>query len=467
MRLLILNREATALAALFYFLSMGVDTFAQQLIQTEYRDHIVPSSTPVLLQRAQRYDEYSQPASDAESLVPQAPDADMTAAIYTPLYSTKMMDQSDLFSCPESNCTYPIITSLAICGKCNDLASQVITTTHAWGDEFSLPDGPSVSTTVAMEVTSTTNRSRTNSFKDQVALITSFAYINSTNLAYYINGTYINDPPKAGECALFPCVQEYQTEVRRNVINQTVLREWSYVPPRRLTNSTSVATGQWDYSYDIQVPTPGLEGAPATIGFNMSIKSFLAIQKTIPPLLQGDVLTGTSGGIAEGGVASSAIIQRLFATTNMSELITRMASTMTSSIRRHPTTVEMWKPDDPLREGEPLRHFQDIQFPGDALRQLPFVQIVWPWIILPAIVVLFSNAFLVFAMIKTKQAQRTTNVGVWKSSCLPILYHGLDGPAVTRANVDPAFSTSVAYMEEVSHGLRLRLNGSSGDIRLG
>lgn len=106
------------------------------------------------------------------------------------------------------------------------------------------------------------------------------------------------------------------------------------------------------------------------------------------------------------------------------------------------------------------------EFPGEALRQLPFTRIEWPWIVLPVITVIFSNAFLIFAMIKTKLTQRNLGVGVWKSSCLPVLYHGLDGNAFARANIDPALSTSIAYMEHNAGQLRVRLNAAGNDIQL-
>jgi len=461
-----IHREATAFAALFYFLSFGVDTFVQQLIQTEYRDNVVVTSNAVTLLYAQRYDSFDQEASNGGSIVPDAPDADMTAAIYTPLYATKDTDKSDLFSCPESNCTYPTTPSLAICGVCHDLSSKVIKTTWAGGDLFSLPQGPEVGGIVSMNVTSTTEPARTNSFTDQVALVAAFAYVNSTNLATYVNETYIDDPPKAGECALFPCVQEYQAKVRRGILNQTVVRYWSKVEPRRITNSTSDSTGQWDYYDDIRIPTPGMQGAGAGLDFNMSITAFLGLQKALPPLLRGDTVMGTSGGVQEGVISTSAIIQRIYATSNMTEYIQRVADSMTSSVRRHPATLAMVDLPNQSESNDPLPTIQMPEFPGEALRQLPFTRIEWPWIVLPVITVIFSNAFLIFAMIKTKLTQRNLGVGVWKSSCLPVLYHGLDGNAFARANIDPALSTSIAYMEHNAGQLRVRLNAAGNDIQL-
>lgn len=389
-------------------------------------------------------------------MLPDGPDADMTAAVYTPLYATKSTDQSDLFSCTEGNCTYPNTPSLAVCGECHDLASEVIETFPIGISNFGLPQGPSVDGIVVMSISSTMEPARTNSFTDKVALIASFAYVNTTN--------YVNDHnPKAGECALFPCVQEYQTEVRRGALNQTVVREWSYVAPRRITNSSMDALGQWDYWDDIHVPTPGLQGPSAEVGFNMSIQAFLGLQKAIVPLLNGTLVLGSSGSIDFGVQASSPITQRMYATANMTEFIKRTAASLTSSIRRNSAKHAM---PDYLNPANGIPNITQPEFPGEALRQLPIVSIQWPWIVLPAITVLFSNVFLIFTMIRTKQAQRSIDVGVWKSSCLPMLYHGLDVNAFARANVDPALSTSVAYMEENAGQLQVRLNATGSDIKL-
>lgn len=223
------------------------------------------------------------------------------------------------------------------------------------------------------------------------------------------------------------------------------------------------ALGQWDYWDDIHVPTPGLQGPSAEVGFNMSIQAFLGLQKAIVPLLNGTLVLGSSGSIDSGVQASSPITQRMYATANMTEFIKMTAASLTSSIRRNSAKHAM---PDYLNPANDIPNITQPEFPGEALRQPPIVSIQWPWIVLPVITVLFSNVFLIFTMIRTKQAQRSIDVGVWKSSCLPMLYRGLDVNAFARANVDPALSASVAYMEEIAGQLQVRLNATGSDIKL-
>jgi hypothetical protein len=98
-----------------------------------------------------------------------------------------------------------------------------------------------------------------------------------------------------------------------------VVREWTTVKSRRITNDTSVATGQWDYWDDIQVQTPGMIGPSAGLDFNMSIKAFLGLRQAIPPLLNGSSTQGTSGGVTFGVISTSPIMQRIYASSNMTE----------------------------------------------------------------------------------------------------------------------------------------------------
>lgn len=453
---LIFAREATALAAIFYFLSFGVDTFVQQLIQTKFKDHVVSKSNATLL-RSQRYDSYNQLADHQASIVPEGPDADMTGAIYTSLYATSLPDQ-DLFTCPSSNCTYPITPSLAVCGACHDLSSEVIEYEDYGVSLYRLPRGPEVGILVAMNVTATNDSSQTISFTNLGPIIASFAYVNTTYT--------LNDTPQAGECALYLCAQEFEAEVRQGRLTQTVVRSWTKTVPKPITYNQTVAdragTRNWSYYDDIRVDTEGMQGKSAGLDFNVSIKAFLAMQKIMVPLLQGDITTGEHG-YSFGQVFSSDVMQRLYSTSNMTALVDRIASSMTSSIRRNPAPLAMVDYNNPYT---PVPTYPIPIYPGESLRELPFVHIVWPWIILPAITVLFSNAFLVYAMIRTRQVRKNLDVGVWKSSCLPVLYHGLDPDALMRAGMDPTLSTSIAYMEENANQLKVKLDLVKNEIKL-
>jgi hypothetical protein len=51
------------------------------------------------------------------------------------------------------------------------------------------------------------------------------------------------------------------------------------------------------------------------------------------------------------------------------------------------------------------------------------VHIRWPWIILPACLLIFSFIFLAVTILRSEKDEK--KIGVWKSSALAILFNGL------------------------------------------
>lgn len=171
-------RDIVTLGAVFYILSIGVDTFVQQLIQTTYYDTEINASD-VTLARNQRYDSFYQAAGRAGSLVPDNLDSDMLAAVYSGIYGTSTTLSQDLFSCPSGNCTYPLTPSLAVCSQCKDLKTELINS----DEEFviwTLPHGPTIDLLTLYNITSTANASHTNAFQDEGSIISAFTYINGS-----------------------------------------------------------------------------------------------------------------------------------------------------------------------------------------------------------------------------------------------------------------------------------------------
>jgi hypothetical protein len=63
------------------------------------------------------------------------------------------------------------------------------------------------------------------------------------------------------------------------------------------------------------------------------------------------------------------------------------------------------------------------QWTGDAWEQETRVHIRWPWIILPASLLIFSFLFLAVTIMKSEKDDK--KVGIWKSSALAVLFNGL------------------------------------------
>jgi len=63
------------------------------------------------------------------------------------------------------------------------------------------------------------------------------------------------------------------------------------------------------------------------------------------------------------------------------------------------------------------------QWAGDAWEQETRVHIRWPWIILPAALLIFSFLFLAVTIMRSEKDDK--KIGIWKSSALAVLFNGL------------------------------------------
>jgi hypothetical protein len=459
-------RDLATVGAIFYILSIGVDTFVQQLIQTEYRDAEIGGSD-VFLVRSERYDLYYQTADHQGTIVPDNLDSDMLAAVYSGLYATSSRPSQDLFSCPGGNCTFPLTPSLAICSQCKDLKADLINSDEEM-NVWTLPRGPTIDQITLYNITATNDSSRTNTFQDEGAIITSFAYVNGTGTAT----NNINNRPDAWECVLKFCVQVYGAKVTSGVLEQRTVQTFD-----TMHKHAPIEDEVWpEYMYDYQIITdPALIPGPASRStFNISAKALLGLQNRLPPLFSGDMTAGTHG-LASGGVFSTDITQRMYFMygTNITALTQYLASTMTASIRRNQARTQLFL-GDPSNETAVAPPLIQANYPGTAFRTVPHVRVEWAWIALPAAGVFFANVFLAVAMWMTHSMRAKTGVGVWKSSQIPLLYHGLDVKSEVEMERLLGSHAHISDMEETSKTFEVRFersaasagDGGSGPLKL-
>ena len=307
-----------------------------------------------------------------------------------------------------------------------------------------------------MNVTSTVKASQTLTFQDAGTIIAAFRYVNGSG--DFNSTTGKNVVPLAGECALWVCVQVYDASVVNGVLNERVVRSFNRTAAHADTNGTSPDDHNLNWAYDFQIITsPDLiPGAAAHSTFNITPKALLGLQLKVPPLFEGHMNTGENGLDGSGLIASTDIVQRVYDTPAPgTAMISNLAASITSSIRRNPAKwlYQYFGTNDTFVP--PL--YSAPVYSGTAYRTVPKVHIVWPWIALPAAVVLFANLYLIYAMIKTHWTQKTANVGVWKSSQIPLLYHGLDQTSEDRLVSKLGSSPTIGEMEEYAKDFDVRL----------
>lgn len=104
------------------------------------------------------------------------------------------------------------------------------------------------------------------------------------------------------------------------------------------------------------------------------------------------------------GDGTAYITNTLYKADNLSKTIDNIATSMTNNIRQDQNSTQVI---------------------GQAFKDETFIRVRWPWFILPATLV-FLTALILQATIMINYRCKAM---LWKSSILPLLYHGLDPPA--------------------------------------
>lgn len=115
---------------------------------------------------------------------------------------------------------------------------------------------------------------------------------------------------------------------------------------------------------------------------------------------------------------------------NVTDMMTNIASSMTSAM--------MNNADDPLV--------------GIGYSEEVYIRVRWPWLILPAALVLSTMALLILVMVKSSSSR----VVLWKSSLLALMFHG---PGLT--DEDHISLHKVTQMETRAKQIQVEMLGPS------
>lgn len=91
---------------------------------------------------------------------------------------------------------------------------------------------------------------------------------------------------------------------------------------------------------------------------------------------------------------------------------------------------------------------------GNVITTQAFVSVQWGWFVLPIVLELAGIVLVISTVIPTHSRKSR----LWKSSLLPLLYHGLDERLLHEQPVE----NDLAWMEKTAEEARVRL-AASGD----
>ena len=271
----------------------------------------------------------------------------------------------------------------------------------------------------------------------------------------------INDTSlvRAEQCLLYWCINTYESRVSNGKLSEEVKDSWysnktawwndrrgamndmriDLVPPRLIDSNHSNANPNF------------------TVAFlaDLGISQYLAPKLTLSNSIAMSALNSQglpSWGPDETSNASSHVnnmdMLRIFRDSEPGPLFENLAKSMTRSIRN--VNVSNQATFDgyigPLSGVGPVN--------GTVSYEYVYVSVRWPWLAFSAALVLLTIIFLVLTVIDSTRH----DVAVWKSSPVPLLFHGLDEKETERLRA----AKGLAEMEKLSGDIRVALKDDSG-----
>ena len=370
----------------------------------------------------------------------------LRAALYNGLFDNKAAQQISP-SCPTGNCTWPLLSSLAMCSTCESLPAKsalhcnLTTSGGAYGnadselkcnytfskflDGFSafgeLAD-PEYNGGTPIQVSALQTAS--DGFEPG-----DFAFAGKKNpwsgfVKVTLEPVLEVKPISVEVCALYPCVKTYNLSLIDGKTSFLEVNVWS-------------SDKDWTYAnYEIDNQT--LSPPKDRVSESSQLTNFTIDFLTVNGMLELFQNTFNGSALIEAGPEQTAlytsdIIQALHMTDNLTELV----NNMTTSISNH------------------MRDVSSDTAVGKVWAMETFVRVRWWWFALPVALAPASCIFLFTAIL----ASWRSKVEIWKSSGLATMFHGLDN-TIQSGQLDRQ-----SGMIDVAKGLNVRLQPTVDGIQ--
>ncbi|KAF2456143.1 hypothetical protein BDY21DRAFT_269656, partial [Lineolata rhizophorae] len=450
--MLIILTKGKALAAggaLIVILSLGLESFFQQVLSVE--DHWVPHSFGTVARSVQYNPKSPEIKTEGVTNLFQNRDIESIALPFFTDNGTHPLPFGNGTApeiplvCPTNNCTWEPYNSLAVCSSCEDVSQYL---------HFGCIDGPVdwFNNGTELEVEPGPNRTSCgyflNSTTDSPVLMSGYALHPNTNTPgealvmrtfpltnvftrrpYYggsihfqeiqnpiidfiwvstpegAEGVYDHHPPVAQECVLSWCVKTFQS-----TYNFGEYVQGEVAPP---FYNTTKQPYPWqepdendipDYDGKLEITPPGQN---LTFGMtNRTMAEVILVFDDAFPSYQ--TALGVSGPLQfrytnQFPPPLTQVLEHnpWEASSNISFHMGRLAHAMTNTVRS----------------------FSGEDVVGRAWSSETFVRIRWEWLSLPLFVLFSGLAFLAATIVKSSREKE--DVGIWKTSAIPVLLNGL------------------------------------------
>lgn len=423
-------------------LTVATDPFIQQVVTI--KDQLVTTSEPASINvcDTNAYDDYDAGSGPGGQTLPLR----SLGAVYSGLFQYQGENRkSSLMACSSGNCTFEPYQSLEICSECANITDLLNGGRVSLSESdqsvsyynYTLPNGISWNSTNAIFMQGTANYPLLRLNGNEKVVIANFTAMTSTPES--VDGPALNPYLNATECMLYFCIKTYEAaSVRRgNLI------EDGYTTPSTTNYSRWFTSDNLDSNIGMTPSTCYLNGtrfeAPYKNNdclYTLRPWSVLAGKNSISKLLEGigqannryrwDFSTGTV----------EAIYGKQGSLFDISSAFLSLASAMSINARENVC--------------------QTI-FNGTSWTPQSYVHVRWAWLTLPAALLIFSTAFLIYTICGTMGQY------IWKSSPLALIFLELSAPEGSEFSIKPPPGTG--DMEDAARKLKVWLEATSEGIK--
>lgn len=420
------GRHLASFAAVLTIVGLAFDLFAQQVITIKARSSIVNITSDANLPQIPR----AEALANISNL--------MTSTFYAGLLSVNATDIIPV--CPTGNCTWPVVSSLAMCGGCTDVSAELTAAVdrndvNGWHN-YSLPDGLTLSVNGYIHnqrlVADRTNevdfdsysgyryKSIGNDPENGYLMLLHFEVISFDPNSFK---SATPKPPVAHECALWFCIQAYNVSMTNGQLTQSTIGSWRKLTPNHLSQSMMQNFTK----------TPAEFNVPPNAQFLVAAGSFFErlLDDVFPMSVEQSEGDNTYHGLSQGLWGSF---------DHRDSYIENFARGLTQAIRQSAYT-------------SPLT---DIYYLGTAFKDEVYVKVRWAWLAFPGFMLIGSCLLLLATVWRTGRAP----VGPWKDNALALLFAGVDENVQSAAR--GALRRSGNYLGMAVGDERVRLSEMDG-----
>ncbi|ERF70935.1 hypothetical protein EPUS_06720 [Endocarpon pusillum Z07020] len=264
----------------------------------------------------------------------------------------------------------------------------------------------------------------------------------------------------AAECNLYPCAKSYKADVKDGNLVESITSEWKLYPTPNgdllnvvrldcLSKQAIESLIGADYRLDQESqwfnyngPVKPQSGPMAATNDALGNSLANIVSSLMIPFLTGLVINRTTT------FDNPSVLQAFYNDGNISlsrvdAMFKNLSLSMTVYIRQH---------SDPTFSAQAV---------GQVLIQETCVNVRWPWLTFPAVLVCLTVLFF-FAMVYETRTGSQANHG-WKSSPLPLLFHGMDSETQERHSYGDVYQ--IKDMKANAGELHMRLDATEKGLK--